>query len=99
MAAAWRQKQASIEVPKGTANPAESIIDGDKWYRLEAFRALNQAVGRCIRHKLDYGCIVLLDQRFTQSSTRNSMSRWVSVSRVANTELDTQSLISQCCTV
>ena len=35
---------------------------GDMWYRLEAFRAINQAVGRVIRHKDDFGAIIFLDK-------------------------------------
>ena len=36
---------------------------GEDWYTLQAFRAVNQAVGRCIRHIHDYGSIVLIDDR------------------------------------
>ena len=50
----------------------------------QAFRALNQALGRCIRHKRDYGAIVLLDERFGDtyrmrdgSLYRDKLSAWV----------------------
>ena len=46
------------------SSACRSIIDGRTWYEQQAFRALNQAIGRCIRHKDDYGAIVLLDSRF-----------------------------------
>lgn len=36
-----------------------------------------QAVGRCIRHKYDYGAILLLDERFRQPRYRKDLSRWV----------------------
>jgi len=39
-------------------------------------RALNQAVGRCIRHRLDYGAIVLVDERFGQPRFQGQLSRW-----------------------
>ena len=39
-------------------------------------RALNQAVGRCIRHKLDYGAIILLDRRFSSTANQRHLSRW-----------------------
>ena len=29
----------------------ENILQGRQWYEIQAFRALNQALGRCIRHR------------------------------------------------
>ena len=40
-------------------------LSGNDWYNLEAFRAINQALGRVIRHKDDFGAVLLLDKRFT----------------------------------
>lgn len=34
-------------------------------------------MGRCIRHKKDWGCIVLLDERFTKKSSIQQLSKWV----------------------
>ena len=34
------------------------------WYQMEAFRAVNQAIGRVLRHKNDFGTVVLLDTRY-----------------------------------
>ena len=39
-------------------------------------RALNQAIGRCIRHRLDYGAILLIDERFQQPRNQLNLSRW-----------------------
>lgn len=39
-------------------------LGGDAWYEMNAFRALNQSLGRCIRHKFDWGSILLLDSRY-----------------------------------
>lgn len=33
---------------------SKNLISGGDWYEFTAFRALNQALGRCIRHKLVY---------------------------------------------
>ena len=44
------------------------------WYALQMKRALNQAIGRAIRHRADYGCVFLLDYRF-QNQTQD-LSRW-----------------------
>ena len=33
----------------------ENFLDGSSWYTCNAHRALNQAIGRCIRNSVDYG--------------------------------------------
>jgi hypothetical protein len=53
------------------------LLNGDQWYEQQAFRALNQAVGRCIRHRLDWGAIVLVDSRFGEAKYQRGLSRWV----------------------
>ncbi|CAM9320496.1 unnamed protein product [Choristocarpus tenellus] len=54
------------------------LVGGDKWFSLQAYRALNQAVGRCIRHRTDYGAIILCDPRFaSKRETTSNLSRWV----------------------
>ena len=57
-----------------------STSAGDMWYKLEAFRAINQAVGRVIRHKDDFGAIIFLDKRFQVQSTFQELSDWVKAS-------------------
>lgn len=40
-------------------------------------RALNQALGRCIRHKADWGAILLVDDRFAKMPRYvNQLSKW-----------------------
>ena len=43
----------------------DELISGDSWYVQQAIRAVNQAIGRVIRHKEDYGAILLCDERFS----------------------------------
>ena len=38
-------------------------LDGQGWYLQSASRAVNQAMGRVIRHRHDWGAIFLLDDR------------------------------------
>ena len=40
-------------------------------------RAVNQAVGRVIRHQHDYGAIILCDDRFLGDGVRNHISLWL----------------------
>ncbi|RRT76501.1 hypothetical protein B296_00026861 [Ensete ventricosum] len=40
------------------------VLTGEEWYVQQAARAVNQAVGRVIRHSLDYGAIVFCDERY-----------------------------------
>ncbi|KAG0039062.1 hypothetical protein BGZ82_009868 [Podila clonocystis] len=52
------------------------LLSGKRWYEIQAFRAFNQAIGRCIRHRNDWGAMILLDHRFTQPHNRQSLSKW-----------------------
>ena len=54
-----------------------STLSGDQWYRQQASRAVNQALGRVIRHRHDYGAIILLDERFGSPSAQNDLSKWL----------------------
>ncbi|XP_051139026.1 uncharacterized protein LOC127256855 [Andrographis paniculata] len=56
---------------------SKSLLSGNEWYCQQAFRALNQATGRCIRHKFDYGAIIFLDERFHKDRNRAYISKWL----------------------
>ena len=45
------------------AKAASEMLTGQGWYTQSASRAINQAVGRVIRHQKDWGAIFLLDDR------------------------------------
>ncbi|XWS24611.1 hypothetical protein CRYUN_Cryun28dG0117900 [Craigia yunnanensis] len=60
-----------------TYQSSKNLLSGSEWYCHQAFRALNQALGRCIRHKYDYGAIILLDWRFQQEKNRSYISKWL----------------------
>ncbi len=53
------------------------MLSGYDWYVLDAVRAINQAIGRVIRHKNDYGAILLCDHRFYQSNNQRNISSWL----------------------
>mmetsp|Transcript_17607 Transcript_17607/g.38535 ORF Transcript_17607/g.38535 Transcript_17607/m.38535 type:complete len:932 (-) Transcript_17607:928-3723(-) len=52
-------------------------ISGQEWYTQQAYRAVNQAVGRVIRHRNDYGAVILCDERFQSNRAKTSLSKWL----------------------
>ena len=52
-------------------------MSGSKWYNQQATRAVNQAIGRVIRHVQDYGAILLMDERYIYSSNKGQVSKWL----------------------
>lgn len=55
---------------------AKRQYSGEEWYVDDAACAVNQALGRCLRHANDYGSIILLDHRFEEPSYQSKLSRW-----------------------
>ncbi|XP_045785549.1 regulator of telomere elongation helicase 1 homolog [Maniola jurtina] len=55
----------------------KEYLSGDEWYSLEATRAVNQAIGRVIRHQNDYGAILLCDTRFNNPKLKGHLSAWL----------------------
>ncbi|CAJ1955200.1 unnamed protein product [Sphenostylis stenocarpa] len=53
------------------------VLTGDEWYNQQASRAVNQAVGRVIRHRYDYGAIIFCDERFSHQHRLSQVSRWI----------------------
>ncbi|KAM9320096.1 Fanconi anemia group J protein [Gastrophryne carolinensis] len=54
------------------------LLPGGMWYEIQAYRALNQALGRCIRHKNDWGALILVDDRFRSNPKYiTGLSKWV----------------------
>ncbi|KAI9486606.1 MAG: helicase C-terminal domain-containing protein [Benjaminiella poitrasii] len=62
---------------KSESNNSQNVLSGNDWYTAQAYRAINQALGRCIRHKNDWGAIVLIDERFRNQETLDKLSKWV----------------------
>ncbi|KAG6430041.1 hypothetical protein SASPL_108100 [Salvia splendens] len=52
-------------------------LTGEEWYSQQTLRAINQAIGRVIRHRHDYGAIILCDERFSHSNRQSQISSWI----------------------
>ncbi|XP_015240482.1 PREDICTED: Fanconi anemia group J protein-like [Cyprinodon variegatus] len=58
---------------------SRGLLPGHRWYEIQAYRALNQALGRCIRHRNDWGALILVDDRYKNNPERyiTGLSKWV----------------------
>ncbi|CAB9520949.1 Regulator of telomere elongation helicase 1 [Seminavis robusta] len=62
---------------KMTATGKTNVLSGHEWYSQQAHRAVNQAIGRVIRNRTDYGSVLLLDSRYAQPGNQQGLSKWV----------------------
>jgi len=75
--APFAAKVTAIGASGNKLNNKMPTLSGQQWYQQSACRAVNQALGRIIRHKTDWGAIFLLDHRFNQSSQKAELSHWI----------------------
>lgn len=71
------EARGSARVARSAAKPRKAVVSGSEWYTTQAVRAVNQAVGRAIRHRFDYGAIVLCEERFQSSHLHRQISKWI----------------------
>eukprot|EP00667_Euglena_gracilis_P001347 EG_transcript_1347 len=55
----------------------KGTFNGSQWYMQQASRAVNQCVGRIIRHRHDFGAVLFCDERFGDAQNVRSMSSWL----------------------
>lgn len=53
----------------------KQLFSPDEWYMQQGCRAVNQTIGRVIRHSKDFGAVLLCDIRFEKY--RPQMSSWI----------------------
>ena len=54
-------------------------INGNSYYQSLCMRAVNQSIGRAIRHANDYAAILLVDERYVNNDKiRNLLPTWIS---------------------
>lgn len=70
-------KDSKVQLKWRYMNDVRGGLSGQAWYNLEAARAVNQAVGRIIRHRNDFGAILLLDCRFNLAKHQSQLSTWI----------------------
>ncbi|MEE6526704.1 hypothetical protein FKM82_027488, partial [Ascaphus truei] len=70
-------KMQFLDEMRRAPGSAGQYMSGQEWYRQQASRAVNQAIGRVIRHREDYGAIFLCDHRFCYNDSRAQLPSWV----------------------
>lgn len=71
-----RLQAANPSLPKGEATAKAKQAARD-FYENACMRAVNQSIGRAIRHRGDYAAIVLVDRRFATERIRGKLPGWI----------------------
>jgi len=69
-------EQAPFHSRRGEAMAAAKQAARD-FYENACMRAVNQSIGRAIRHRNDYAAIVLVDRRFSTERIKGKLPRWI----------------------
>ena len=77
--AEWRAKLEYVE--KSTVSHGKSVADGKSasrdFYENACMRAVNQSIGRAIRHQKDYASIIMLDRRYDTQRIKGKLTGWI----------------------
>ncbi|ODQ49660.1 DNA repair helicase [Saitoella complicata NRRL Y-17804] len=75
----WKAKREHVEhlVISAGGTPSEAKAASQEFYENACMRAVNQGIGRAIRHRGDYASIVLLDRRYGTERIRGKLPGWI----------------------
>jgi chromosome transmission fidelity protein 1 len=59
------------------ASEAEAGQAARSFYENACMRAVNQSIGRAIRHRGDYACIAMLDRRYATARIQDKLPGWI----------------------
>ncbi len=81
-----RIRYYSSSSSSSTSFTADTAVVGCSTYSLTesmCMKAVNQAIGRCIRHAKDYAMVYLLDYRYAQSRILQQLPQWIRSQTIA----------------
>ncbi|KAJ7134385.1 helicase C-terminal domain-containing protein [Mycena epipterygia] len=66
-----------LEEKRGTTRPQGQKDAAAELYENMCMNAVNQSIGRAIRHRGDWASLILLDKRYASASIRNKLPKWI----------------------
>jgi chromosome transmission fidelity protein 1 len=92
----WKAKIAYIEDATERKLQSKGVAEGERkargkaagreFYENACMRAVNQSVGRAIRHRGDFAAIVMVDRRFGGERIRGKLAGWIREGLVKGSE-------------
>lgn len=74
----WKAKMEFLKNRAQTQGSGEKQSDPARdFYENACMRAVNQSIGRAIRHKDDYAAILLFDHRYERTNIRTKLPGWI----------------------
>ncbi|KAJ7505517.1 helicase C-terminal domain-containing protein [Mycena galericulata] len=66
-----------LEAKRGTKRPQGQKDAAAELYENMCMNAVNQSIGRAIRHRGDWASLILLDKRYASASIRDKLPKWI----------------------
>ncbi|XP_066150180.1 ATP-dependent DNA helicase DDX11 [Euwallacea fornicatus] len=70
-------KAADLKEKMSFLDKKEGQGAGQQFYENLCMKAVNQCIGRAVRHRNDYATVLLLDERYSRSNTQNALPDWI----------------------
>lgn len=74
---AYVQRLEDKRMKEGWKRPAGAKDAAGELYENMCMNAVNQSIGRAIRHQGDWATLVLLDRRYANPAVRNKLPKWI----------------------
>ena len=72
-----RQTTPRPQPPVPVVEQAQGAGAGREYYTNLCMKAVNQSIGRAIRHRRDYAAMLLLDGRYAKPQVRERLPKWI----------------------
>jgi chromosome transmission fidelity protein 1 len=72
-----RQTTPRPQPPLPVVEQAQGAGAGREYYTNLCMKAVNQSIGRAIRHRRDYSAMLLLDGRYAKAEVRGRLPKWI----------------------